>query len=74
MIGVTYDPLSVSGLINILSDIYSSVIHLRNYQLKSILFLHRKIGLIGDTVHPLSAVGLRVVYLVVELVSQSDLV
>ena len=71
LIRVTYDPLSVLGLINILSDLYSSVIHHWNCHLKPILFPHRKNWVNwGHYSPPLSAIGLRDVYLAVDLVSQ----
>ena len=52
-------PLSVLGLINILCDLYSSVICHWNRQLKPYLFLLRKIRVnYGHLLPPLSALGL----------------
>ena len=56
--GHLWPPLSVIGLINILCDLYSSVIHHLNHQLMSYWFTLRKKGLIRVTYYPLAVLGL----------------
>ena len=63
-------PMSVLGLINILSDLYSSVIQNWNFQLKSNFFLLRNYRVnLGHNLPPLSVmvIGLRNVYQAVRL-------
>ena len=65
-------PLSVLGLINILSELYSSVIHHWNRQLKPYLFPLRKCRVNqSHNLPPLSLLGLRDVFICIR---QSDLV